>query len=142
MLSIIFKELKKKYGKGRERKTEIRSFENIDATKVAVSNVKLYANSEEGFVGTGLKEIAENEETPTFSKLTELLKPNIIERESQTVKVKPEIVLMIAYEEIQKSPSYGSGFALRFPRVIAIRNDKPVTDIASIEDIYDMYDEQ
>ena len=50
-----FKELKKKYGEGRERKTEIRSFESIDASKVAVSNVKLYANFEEGFVGTGLK---------------------------------------------------------------------------------------
>jgi len=50
-----FKELKKKYGEGRDRKTEIRSFETIDASKVAVSNVKLYANFEEGFVGTGLK---------------------------------------------------------------------------------------
>ena len=50
-----FKELKKKYGEGRERKTEIRSFESIDASKVAVSNVKLYANFEEGFVGSGLK---------------------------------------------------------------------------------------
>lgn len=50
-----FKELKKKYGEGRERKTELRSFESIDATKVAVSNVKLYANKEEGFVGMGLK---------------------------------------------------------------------------------------
>jgi topoisomerase-4 subunit A len=50
-----FKELKKKYGAGRERKTELRSFETIDATKVAVNNVKLYVNKEEGFVGTGLK---------------------------------------------------------------------------------------
>ena len=50
-----FKELKKKYGEGRERKTELRSFENIDAAKVAVSNVKLYMNKEEGFVGHGLK---------------------------------------------------------------------------------------
>ncbi|MDB4533714.1 DNA gyrase/topoisomerase IV subunit A [Vicingaceae bacterium] len=50
-----FKELKRKYGEGRERKTEIRSFESIDASKVAVSNVKLYANLEEGFVGSGLK---------------------------------------------------------------------------------------
>ncbi len=50
-----FKELKKKYGEGRERKTELRSFETIDASKVAVSNVKLYANKEEGFVGMGLK---------------------------------------------------------------------------------------
>ncbi|MEJ6736380.1 MAG: DNA gyrase/topoisomerase IV subunit A [Flavobacteriales bacterium] len=50
-----FKELKKKYGEGRGRKTEVRSFESIDASKVAVSNVKLYANFEEGFVGSGLK---------------------------------------------------------------------------------------
>ncbi len=50
-----FKQLKIKYGEGRERKTEIRSFESIDASKVAVSNIKLYANLEEGFVGSGLK---------------------------------------------------------------------------------------
>ena len=50
-----FKEIKKKYGEGRERQTEIRSFENIDAAKVAVSNVKLYVNKEEGFAGYGLK---------------------------------------------------------------------------------------
>ncbi len=50
-----YKNIKKKYGAGRERKTELRSFENIDAAAVAVSNVKLYANREEGFIGTGLK---------------------------------------------------------------------------------------
>lgn len=50
-----FKEIKKKYGKGRERKTEIRSFESIDAASVAVANTKLYVNREDGFVGTALK---------------------------------------------------------------------------------------
>ena len=50
-----FKEIKKKYGKGRERKTEIRAFEDIDATKVAIANTKLYVNREEGFIGTGLR---------------------------------------------------------------------------------------
>lgn len=50
-----FKELKKKYGEGKERKTELRSFETIDASKVAANNVKLYVNKEEGFAGTGLK---------------------------------------------------------------------------------------
>lgn len=50
-----FKELKRKYGEGRGRRTELRSFESIDAAKVAVSNVKLYLNKEEGFVGHGLK---------------------------------------------------------------------------------------
>jgi topoisomerase-4 subunit A len=47
--------LKNKYGKGRERKTELRSFENIVAAKVVVANEKLYIDREEGFAGTGLK---------------------------------------------------------------------------------------
>ena len=50
-----FKSLKKKYGEGRERKTEIRTFDTIDRTKAAVANAKLYVQAEEGFVGTGLK---------------------------------------------------------------------------------------
>lgn len=50
-----FQNLKDKYGKGRERKTELRSFDNIEATKVVLRNTKLYVNREEGFVGTGLK---------------------------------------------------------------------------------------
>ena len=50
-----FKDIKKKYGAGRERKTELRSFENINAAAVAVSNVKLYVNREEGFIGKSLK---------------------------------------------------------------------------------------
>lgn len=50
-----FKQIKKKYGKGRERKTEIRSFDTIQATKVVANNARLYINAKEGFIGTGLK---------------------------------------------------------------------------------------
>lgn len=50
-----FKGIKRKYGKGRERKTEIRNFDTIQATMVAVANQKLYVNYEEGFAGTALK---------------------------------------------------------------------------------------
>ena len=50
-----FKNLQKKYGKGKERKTEMRPFDTIEATKVVVRNLKLYVNREEGFVGTSLK---------------------------------------------------------------------------------------
>jgi topoisomerase-4 subunit A len=50
-----FKGIKEKYGKGRDRKTEIRSFENIEATRVAVANVKLFVNRQEGFAGTALR---------------------------------------------------------------------------------------
>lgn len=50
-----YSNLLKKYGTGKERKTEIKVFDNIQATKVAIANAKLYVNRKEGFVGTGLK---------------------------------------------------------------------------------------
>ncbi|WP_299381497.1 DNA gyrase/topoisomerase IV subunit A [uncultured Lacinutrix sp.] len=50
-----FTRLKKEYGEGRERKTEIRTFGDVDATKVIIRNTKLYVNREEGFVGTSLR---------------------------------------------------------------------------------------
>ncbi len=50
-----FKKLKETYGKGRERKSEIRVFDDIEATKVVIRNTKLYVNKEEGFVGTSLR---------------------------------------------------------------------------------------
>ena len=50
-----FKNLKKKYGSDKQRKTEIKTFESIDATKVVVANKKLYINRDEGFIGTNLK---------------------------------------------------------------------------------------
>lgn len=51
----FFQNLIKKYGKGRERKTEIKGFEEIEVKQVAATNAKLYVNREEGFFGTGLK---------------------------------------------------------------------------------------
>jgi len=50
-----FKDLKEKFGKGRERKTEIATFDSVEASKVVIRNQKLYVNREEGFVGTGMK---------------------------------------------------------------------------------------
>ncbi|CAH8283730.1 topoisomerase-4 subunit A [Mariniflexile fucanivorans] len=50
-----FTRLKKEYGTGRERKTEIRTFDDVDATKVVIRNTKLYVNREEGFIGTSLR---------------------------------------------------------------------------------------
>jgi len=50
-----FARLKKDYGEGRERQTEIRAFDDVDATKVVIRNTKLYVNKEEGFIGTSLR---------------------------------------------------------------------------------------
>src|SRR5690554_4939007 len=50
-----FTKLKEKYGKGRERQTELRNFDTIEATKVVLRNTKLYVNRTEGFIGTSLR---------------------------------------------------------------------------------------
>ncbi|HEX8608191.1 MAG TPA: DNA gyrase/topoisomerase IV subunit A, partial [Pedobacter sp.] len=50
-----FQKLKEKYGKDRERKTELRTFDKVEAAQVALANVKLYVNREDGFIGSGLK---------------------------------------------------------------------------------------
>lgn len=50
-----FEKIREKYGKDRERKTELRTFDKVEAAQVALANVKLYVNREEGFIGSGLK---------------------------------------------------------------------------------------
>ncbi|MBI2145107.1 ATP-dependent DNA ligase [Candidatus Woesearchaeota archaeon] len=94
-----------------------------------------------GKVSTGLKE--KREEGFSFDEVTELLRPLIQEQEGRYVKVKPKIILEVAYEEIQKSPTYESGYALRFPRVIRNRTDeKGVDDINTLEDVEGLYQQQ
>jgi len=94
-----------------------------------------------GKVGTGLKE-EESKEAVSFPQLTKLLKPLIIGQKGKEVRVQAQVVIMIAYEEIQRSPSYSSGYALRFPRVLALRPDRSPEDIASIDDVQDLYESQ
>jgi topoisomerase-4 subunit A len=50
-----YEKLRDKYGKGRERKTELRTFDKVEAAQVALANVKLYVNREDGFIGSGLR---------------------------------------------------------------------------------------
>lgn len=86
-----------------------------------------------GKVSTGVKEKAEG---LTYYKMTQMLKPLILNTKGKEVEVKPKIVIEVAYEEIQKSPSYSSGWALRFPRVLRLRSgEKSAIDINTIDDV-------
>lgn len=96
-----------------------------------------------GKVGTGMKELdSEDSDAVSFSQLTELLEPLVQSRKGQEVIVKADVVISIAYEEIQKSSNYNSGFALRFPRVMALRPDRDVEDIASLDYVEELYYDQ
>ncbi|NQV08240.1 ATP-dependent DNA ligase, partial [Candidatus Woesearchaeota archaeon] len=83
-----------------------------------------------GKVGTGIKEL--EEEGVTFAELTKMLKPFIVTEKGKEVKIKPKIVIEVNYEEIQSSTTYNSGFALRFPRFIRLRDRLP-EDISTLD---------
>jgi len=72
--------------------------------------------------------------------LTKRLSPLVVKEEGTMVHLRPELVIEVAYEEIQKSPTYESGFALRFPRLIRLRDDKGPEDADNIERVYDIYE--
>ena len=93
----------------------------------------LAAKKGEHFVETGRMASGLTEEQ--MEELTKKLKPLIISEEGKIVKVKPQIVLEIGYEEVQKSPKYPSGYALRFPRLLNIRSDKNIKDANTVKDI-------
>jgi DNA ligase-1 len=107
---------------------------------IAVRNPETNEFMEIGRVGTGIKE--KSEEGTSFSQLTEMLKPLIIKEEGKLVLVKPEIIIEVDYEEIQKSPTYASGYALRFPRFIRLREEKSPDEITTINDARALYESQ
>ncbi|MBN2566515.1 ATP-dependent DNA ligase [Candidatus Woesearchaeota archaeon] len=88
-----------------------------------------------GKVGTGLKE--KREEGLSFDEMTKLLRPLITAESGRDVMVRPEVIIEVNYEEIQKSPTYSSGFALRFPRVVRLREDRnEPSRISYLEHLY------
>ena len=93
-----------------------------------------------GKASTGLKE--KREEGLSFEEMTKLLKPLTISEKGKEVKAKPKIVIEVGYDEIQKSPTYESGFALRFPRVIQIRADKGPHEASTLDYVKKLYASQ
>jgi DNA ligase 1 len=75
-------------------------------------------------------------------QMTKRLKSIIIKDEGIRIIVKPEIVLEVAFDSIQKSNRHNSGFALRFPRIKNIREDKSVSDIDSLQKVKQIYEKQ
>ncbi|MFW5939487.1 MAG: ATP-dependent DNA ligase LigA [Halolamina sp.] len=68
-----------------------------------------------------------------LAELTDLLEPHVTREDGQTVEFRPEVVFEVGYEEIQRSPTYGAGYALRFPRFVEVREDKSPADADTVE---------
>ncbi|WP_297691505.1 DNA gyrase/topoisomerase IV subunit A [uncultured Eudoraea sp.] len=129
-----FKELKSKYGKGRERKSEIRIFDDIIATKVVIRNTKLYVNREEGFIGTSLKrdeyvtDCSDIDDIIVFTKsghmmITKVDSKTFIGKNIIHVAVFKKKDQRMTYNMIYKDGRGGSSYVKRF-NVTSITRDK------------------
>lgn len=85
-----------------------------------------------GFVATGLTDEA-------LAELTDMFRELILLEKGMEVEIKPAVIFEVAYEEIQKSPNYSSGYALRFPRMVAVRDDKSLEEADSLERVISLY---
>ena len=149
---LMIKKLDSPYRPGRREKLwlKLKPAENLDLVIVAadwghgrrtgwLSNYHLAAYNPEtgGFevVGKTFKGLTDDE----FEWMTKRLLELKLEDDGYTVKVRPKIVVEVAYNEIQRSPKYRSGYALRFARIIRIRDDKRPEEADTIQKIRELY---
>ena len=85
-----------------------------------------------GFVATGFSD-------ESLAELTEMFRELILREKGMDVEIKPAVIFEVAYEEIQKSPNYSSGYALRFPRMVTLRDDKSLEEADSLERVASLY---
>ncbi len=91
------------------------------------------APSEIGKVATGITD-------EMLEELTSRLRPFIVHEEGTDITLAPDLIIEVAYEEIQRSPHYESGFALRFPRMLRLRDDKGMEDADTIMRVFEIYE--
>lgn len=129
-----YENLLKKYGKGRERKTEIRLFDVIQAKTVAIANTKLYANFADGFIGTGLKKDELVAEVSDFDDIIAFTKGGIMKvvKVSDKVFIGKDIIHVAVFQKNDERTTYnmiyvdgktGVSFAKRF-NVTGVTRDK------------------
>ncbi len=152
---LIAKKMDSKYFLGTRGKNwiKIKRIDNLDLVIVAadwgygrrkdwLSDYYLAAydpdQNDFSMVGKTYKGLTDEE----FETVTKRLKENIIEDRGKTVIVKPEIVVEVAFDEIQKSSNYPSGYALRFARIINIRSDKSPNEADSVSKVRTMFEKQ
>jgi len=77
-----------------------------------------------------------------LSEVYELLKDRVVKKAGKEVSFEPELVFEVGYAELQVSPTYEGGFALRFPRFVRIRDDKDISDVETLDSIRQRYERQ
>src|SRR5437762_1129055 len=150
---VMAKDLRAAYEPGGRGKRwfKLKAAETVDCVIIAadrgsgrrvgwLSNYHLEVRDGDGWadVGKTFKGLTDQE----FTAMTERLKSLAVGDDGYTVRVTPEIVVEVEYNEIQKSPTYPSGLALRFARIARIRDDKAPGQATTLAQLRDLYEAQ
>ncbi len=152
---VMLKNLESKYVPGKRGKNWLKykaTMETLDLVVVGgewgegkrsnlISSFELACIDENGnFLRIG--KVATGFSDEDLEEMTELFKPLIEYQEGKKIVFQPKIVFEVAYQEIQRSPKYESGFALRFPRFVRLRDDKSVEEADNIERVQRLFEMQ
>ena len=150
---VMAKDLRAAYEPGGRGKRwfKLKAAETVDCVIIAadrgsgrrvgwLSNCHLAVRDGEGWadVGKTFKGLTDGE----FTAMTERLWKLAVADDGYTVRVRPEVVVEVAYNEIQKSPTYPSGLALRFARIARIRDDKAPGQAITLDELRGLYEGQ
>jgi DNA ligase-1 len=142
---IMLKNPESTYSPGNRGKNWLKRKPDVETLDLVVTGAEWGEGRRAKFLGTFLLSARTDDGYETIGKvatgitdeklaeLTELLEPEIRAEKGQEVEIRPAVVFEVGYEEIQRSPTYSSGYALRFPRFVAVREDKSPADADSLE---------
>ena len=144
---IMLKNPQSTYSPGNRGKHWLKRKPDVETVDLVVTGAEWGEGRRASFLGTFLLSVREPQ-TDSYrtvgkvatgitdeklAELTELLEPHVQSESGQTVDIQPSVVFEVGYEEIQPSPTYSAGYALRFPRFISVRSDKSPADAETVD---------
>ncbi|MFC7045548.1 ATP-dependent DNA ligase LigA [Halobacteriaceae archaeon GCM10025711] len=150
---IMLKNPDAAYSPGRRGKHWLKRKPDVETLDLVVTGAEWGEGRRASFLGTFLLSARTDDGYETIGKvatgitdeeladLTDLLEPHVRSQDGQTVDLDPAVVFEVGYEEIQRSPTYSSGWALRFPRFLGVRDDLDPADADSLERVENLVDQ-
>ncbi|MEF8853583.1 MAG: ATP-dependent DNA ligase LigA [Haloarculaceae archaeon] len=151
---IMLKNPESAYTPGRRGKNWLKRKPDVETLDLVVTGAEWGEGRRANLLGTFLLSVRAGDGFETIGKvatgvtdeelaeLTHLLEPHVRSQDGTELDVEPAVVFEVGYEEIQPSPTYSSGYALRFPRFVGVRDDKGPSDADTVERVERLADRQ
>jgi len=152
---IMLKNPESTYSPGRRGKNWLKRKPDVETLDLVITGAEWGEGRRAEFLGTfelsvrdgpdefeTIGKVATGITDEELAELTALLEPHVRSEDGKDVRIEPAVVFEVGYEEIQPSPRYSSGYALRFPRFLGVREDKSPADADSLERVERLADRQ